>query len=514
MKAPHDYKSWPLHVKFVSPCKIDEVVSHMSQVQVEAFLEFAQFFEKEFLASVPRKTTTVVDLSEDDLDLLIAAGLLVHVPQEWLPYGLGMKLYSVPEVAKRRRRWIVHTVDINAFVDAPAVSFLPLNDLIEDGLQGGRCFTVDAAAYYHQFAIPADSQKYYSFMSVRGPLALSSIATGQRHSVGYAQNVSRFVLHRAIANVEGSSKDSKEAYIDNFRYRTLSEQRFGQAVDAFYEECSTFGIQINEEYDDVRNNIQNEYDFRGVHFSNKSVTNTSKTKDKLIQARHDISAQLDIRTAISIFGLCVFASTVAALPLAPYYYVYKYIRRRSQQISTGSRSPAGDACIWPAIVSTWQTWIDRLIVAVRLSTPQPESVIVSDASKSGWGAIWFHDGIISYVADVWTAQEQLWPICELEALAAYRGLLRMEVGPQPILLAIDNTTAKDALRNSRSRSFHLNAVVGSILAGWCVARIIWISTARNPSDVLSRGRLCDPESLRLHPLHQLASALGFGKDKK
>jgi hypothetical protein len=316
------------------------------------FQKYWWFFTPEALTSVPRSGESIVDISAEDLEFLHRCGLLLK--NQFEPtLGLKMHIFTVPEVAKRRRRLIIHTIDINNFYDCPSTAFQRIEICIEETTAGSSWFA-DAAAYYHQFKLPTESLPFFTFATPFGNFTLTTIATGQRHAPGAAQCLSSFLLRHTATTVASLDKDgdfdmksmTHSAYIDNFRMTTSNRSLSELSASVFITVCTDFGVTINESLPTIIANMSKSNDFRGVRFNvipeltdvpqpnssfiidkGPSVSQTTKTIEKLRQILdRDLPEVRNwaMSTAESIFGLLIFASAVIQLDIARFFYVYKF----------------------------------------------------------------------------------------------------------------------------------------------------------------------------------------------
>ena len=459
----------------------------MDHERREQYNLFRSFFEEPFLASVPHVHVSRIDLTNQQIDFLVSVGLFEPCDESELSFGLGVHIFLVEETMKKRFRLIVHTRDINDFVEVvPSVSFIDIQHTIAEGLKGLPTYTADIKAYYHQIKIDDCCRKYYSFRTPRGVFHLTTVATGQRQCVGRAQLLALTILQHSTT----SALESSEAYVDNFRAIHFSELIVTQFQKQFCALCKSLRVTLNP--DEVT--TAGEYEYRGVLFRQRenvppSVHVAEKTRGKLTIALKALESyeSWTMHDALSVFGLCVYASCILQLPTAQYYYVYKFIRRK------GTLDLKEPAKIWPSIVDPWKTWIHQLLshpgrTAMTHHDENDVYTVVTDASTTGYGGYVFFRGEILTVAGKWFPPFIGAHINELEAVSLKITLVRTVPRYAPVNIFIDNTTVKFCLAKRRSKSFRINGIVGFIAANWTILHCSYISSKSNIADHLSRGQ--------------------------
>lgn len=448
----------------------------------QEYAKWTAYFQRPFLQTVACTFTTEVSLSKQQLQFLLEVGLLRHCPQTFLDNALGMKIFTVVEWAKKRLRLIVHTVDINnctEVTDGPP--FEPLQTMIEDGLRTSleQVWTQDIAAYYHQFPLEPDAQPFYSFMTELGPLCLTTIATGQRQCVPRAQLAAQAIATKA--QLPG------RPYIDNFR--SLSP-KFHETAVSFHTICTVLNVTLNATLEETLQAIGKPYEFRGVLFQEGTAHLAPKTKMKLMTAHKALqfAQQWTLHDVQSVFGLCIYATSILRSPTSSLYHIFKFVRRRCNQITDANAL----AHMWPSIVQPWRLWIEQLCSHPgRTIFPPglPEYTVVSDASRTGYGGYAFMNGSMSAVGGKWHLWTQRMPICELEALALKITLERLVPLGASVTCRIDNMSVKGALEKGRSRSFWLNQHIAELTQKWHIKEVQYVRSADNIADPISRGEL-------------------------
>eukprot|EP00331_Platyophrya_macrostoma_P001100 CAMPEP_0176405114 /NCGR_PEP_ID=MMETSP0127-20121128/166_1 /TAXON_ID=938130 /ORGANISM="Platyophrya macrostoma, Strain WH" /LENGTH=403 /DNA_ID=CAMNT_0017784153 /DNA_START=321 /DNA_END=1529 /DNA_ORIENTATION=+ len=394
-------------------------------------------------------------------------------------------IFSVPEVAKRRRRVILHTVDINkqSYPDNPEgirpieIAHTSIADLISTHGLVYFAVTLDAAAYYNQFALDEPSRNFYTFEFKERQFRLATIPTGQRHCVAMAETINR-AKSRGLQTPVGT-----DTYIDNFIFFDTNPKVLSTFTSIFMEVCRNVNVTLNEE---VAPTPQQTFEFRGIEFGlnkqhNRTFRTTEKTREKLRSARQVLQdPQATMRQTLGLFGLCIYTSFVVNWETHSYYHIFKYIRRR------GTEQLEAPADIWESIKPLWDSWIQSLLSAKR-NAPHydgraPIFHVFSDASLSGFGHVIFQDGqCVDSGGGVWDEHERKHHINILEAMALRRAVLRTPPGAHCHCI-VDNTSLMYALQKGRSRNYLANQIVGSISDSRTILSTSYIASADNPAD--------------------------------
>jgi hypothetical protein len=106
----------------------------MSREDREQYDKASGYFLPTFLEKVPQSgLPTRIDLDPDQVRFLVDVGLFERFHGD-TSKALAMHIFLVDECAKKRKRLIIHTMDINAFTEETVdVSFN--RNFVEDGLQ-------------------------------------------------------------------------------------------------------------------------------------------------------------------------------------------------------------------------------------------------------------------------------------------------------------------------------------------------------------------------------------------
>jgi hypothetical protein len=348
--ATSEHADLPLHVKEVPPLSwaiADHLVSkHLGKTP------WAQLWSKLVLPLRDAFTTAAMHgnnvemvecrLAMQDIEVLVSKGYLVEIALDQVKSCC--QSFTVLELAKGRRRWILHPAIFNYISEAdPAIcqekaGLFPLPTKIIDRVRThtvAACF--DFAWFFGQFSMPTEVAQFFCLRKGRRAWAPTTVPTGARQPPLAAQ-----ILCKAlVAEVRSRTSvlfDSDE-FIDNIRFVANSLEDLDTVSKVFVEVCKESAITINHEV--LRGQ---DYTFLGMKFNHSlhTVELGDKTRTKLQQLTTSW-ATMSWEACQSLFGVLVFASSVLGLHRARFYYIYKFMRKRS-------RWPHVEAHVWK---STW-----------------------------------------------------------------------------------------------------------------------------------------------------------------
>lgn len=427
-------------------------------------------------------------LSEGDITDLLDAGLIVAL-QPGAAVGGGLRVFTVPEILKRRRRLIRHTTAHNRRgIPREAKTVLPTQTTLRARLwQGTDASCVDAMAFYDSIELEPAARSAYVFSWRGTQYAITTIPTGQRESCGLAQLLMQWCCGGLDADV----------WIDNIRlvrkHGTTLDQHKAH-ITTIYERAARLGIVFNEPLASAIRPKQ-QYEFLGVVYDHqaKTIALGAKTAMKLQQIEQSAFPQT-YGEAIAVLGVALYAESVLRpkLDKSRLYYVLKNFRRRARQLPEAD----DDAGLWRSNVDSFIEWLAELTLNkpryVDDTQAPPHVDIFTDATPAGWGAIIMTASSIRVLAGAWPQRLANAHINELEAAAVVMALANARLPRETrIRLAIDNTSALGAVNKGSSPSYRLNEAVAhirSIVAAkrWTIMRAEYIKSADNPADWLSR----------------------------
>ena len=128
-----------------------------------------------------------------------------------------------------------------------------------------------------------------------------------------------------------------------------------------------------------------------------------------------------------------------------------------------------------------------------ISHGNPDIVITTDASLTGWGAVYENQS----TGGLWSVGEKTNNINALELLTVFSGLKCYAKTATNIHIRImtDNTTAVSTINHMGTCHSDVCNTIGKDIWKWCIDRNIWISAAHIPGKM---NVLADMESRRIN----------------
>ena len=473
---------------------------------------YIKFMNTIFDPPCPSSVTKVSSITAEDLSLLLDSGLY----QRWEgPVPLISRnntLFDIADAAKVRRRHIMWPKDVNEAVHrSNFVSKIPDTleaALLPSSLKFIKCY--DLVRGFYQVSLPASVRAQYA-VRVRTPDgAVCTIApTRLPMGVSYAPDVLQGLLIAIVDEIESTFPGVKGfVFIDNVRLAAPTPELLESASDYWDRRAEEEGIVYRPEPTETF--LGMDFDFQSTDGDTFPVRPSQKSRDAIQSQRSLLDADSPEFGAVrELFSRCVYAARVMRLPLAKYYAIFKFMRRH---LSKGT-SPTARINIWSSALGTWKAWIKLILSAKFVAHPvagdADPSILFTDASLSGWGAVLVHDNGIFEAAGRWPRSKPFksGDMGMLETAAVRRAAFsfrRHLANAKAISVVVDSTTAGFALAKGASPSFAVNQeVLGTLaeLPGHAHISTSYIRSEDNPADGPSRGKSFS--------LGQLSSAVGL-----
>ena len=333
----------PLHLKNPPMISLEKLRSFMNEETSFWFEKSYAYFDAHAKLPLLTSQSSRCLLSKADIKALLGANLIRPIPEQdvcgWV------STFSVEEKGIRRR-WIVHPRQFNNNFPADILpSHLALGDVgdVISESSGYLFATVaDFASYYHQFPVHASTQKYFCFMFEGSAYACKTICTGATVCPNVGQLASITVAKEAIRR-SGVREVVVHVVIDNIRFLTKTEREAQNIASHFVNICQESSITINKDELFV---AVTTYDFLGCKFEHGErsglYVSLAERFIKKLPLTHGLQ-HVTLRAVLKLFGKLIYGFRVLALPLAKYYYIYKFMRRR---VNCLLDAPAN---VWPSI---------------------------------------------------------------------------------------------------------------------------------------------------------------------
>ena len=413
------------------------------------------------------------ELEAKDISDLLAAGLIERAHA----VNGTVITFKVEEALKLRCRWVVFPKEIN--MEYPLDVKIPL-EFIGDVVNNSKfsyAATADIVSCFHHFPLPVEARSYFVFFFDDVPYQITTIPTGGRHPPLIAQLATKTLALGPVQEMQHVT-----VYVDNVRFGGEDLPTVRNAMRWFLHRASQCHFKVNVEL-----NGGTIYDFLGIHFehlhnqderlqvnlASKFITKTQNT---------GLNPTPSLREVVALFSRLMYGSVILGVRTHKFYVVFKFLRRRIGW-------PLDDDCrIWTTAATAIEDWrIEVLRNSPRcvVSAPQAYSVVFSDASLTGWGAVAFRsDGRSLVVAGRWPPSLVNDSINVLELRAVVNALDSLDTDFY-VLLYVDNTTALYNVSKGRSRNFTANNLVGHLDTSRILG-VFYVSSENNPADGPSR----------------------------
>lgn len=499
----------PLHVKHVPKINwtaaqelIREHAPELQEIFVESIKYFLSGDAVRALGGLGRQGDTCF-LSDEDIIILISAGLIVEVSTA---KKSNCKTFTVSEISKNRRRWILHPIVLNDATEEdewfwliPDLDLFPSVEQVIEAVTDEAAVCFDFAAFFHSLPVSHDE---FVFTGPKGrKYAAQTVPTGSRQAPLAAQILTKALARAAIkdAGVD-QTKVRTHCWIDNVRF-TGHAEILRVVAASFRRIVSSIDIVISEDSD-----ITTQYTFLGIEFTHSgeatgSVRLSEKARTKLTEwiNQCDEDVPISYLAIEKVLGVCLWGQQVIQ-PNSNYYYVIKFYRRKVHvfnQMFTSSAQGAMalEVTIWTDARNQWKQWATDLL-ATRLVKYQPENehqlLLTTDASNSGFGGVLRSRYGVQVFFGKWSESELKHHINLKELIALRIGVLAFREQMKEadaVHLRVDNTTVIGRYnRLCPPKCFIASQELGKIknILHGKQTTISYVQSACNEADFLSR----------------------------
>jgi hypothetical protein len=489
MELAKEMKTWPIHAKLIGRIELDALSSiSASQTTLTAWQHEIQWLRNDDIyAAVPILDATNIPVARYKrpwLKQLLECGVISPIAPENVRGHV--KMFAVPEEAKKRFRSIKHTVAINQYCGRETltpVSFPTKKDIANFVNQGDCFIALDFAAYYDQFTLSPEISTRMCFGFDNRTYCLKTLPMGQRQAVAIANAATQLLL-----DFDKHSQACR-SIIDNIIFVGTHEQVVHDAW-IFIQRCKQVNATLNEV--DVQSATQEEIsklvkitgDWAGIHldFSNKTVCLMEKAITKTTNSWQN-QENWTWRDYAAHVGLLFWAWNILDIPVSEFFDVLRFNSMIGKAITalqppplpdgTYPKNPAWEfkACIWPHVLPVLEIWTKLVLKnSPRFIRPlsSPQLLIECDASGIGYGYVSYNietDELFSWGMQWTEADKRIhglklgkstysepmgMRLCIQHALSRNKKVSNIAVGT-------DNTVTEASYnRGFNSHSFHIN----------------------------------------------------------
>lgn len=281
-------------------------------------------------------STPTTSLTKGQVELLVQKGLLKaaeeHTVRAWC------SAFPLPEHHKKRRRLITEPSLNKVCLDQGAMQLASVEQVIEGVARTATATLLDFPWFYGQVTIEDDCQAYYGVKTAFGTFVLTTVPTGSRQCPALAHQLTHSLVIKTVRQFEKPNiVVLGDAYIDNIRFCGPPAVVIAM-MQWFKDETRKVGITLNAEDNDMAVAMST-YDFLGIQCfhdnANPAVALTQKTLAKLdcMLFRNEVNLEVTpqlftLRDLLQMMGLLVWCSRILKIHMAPFYYFFKFVRRR------------------------------------------------------------------------------------------------------------------------------------------------------------------------------------------
>jgi len=448
---------------------------------------------------------------DEEVQKLIAKRVVEPVQTGEL--GFYSHLFLVP---KKDGSWrpIIDLSSLNRHLVIPSFTMETPETIRTSTLQGDWAVSIDLRDAYFHLPVRESDRKYLSF-SYKGEVwRFKNLCFGLATAPYFFTKVmTEFQRILSLQDV------SIHVYLDDWLIRSLDREKLIRQTATVLTLCQELGLMVNWDKSDLT--PKQDYVFLGYRFENLSHR-VFPSEDRIVKILSLVntfrtSQVLPVRIWSSLIGL--LGSVDKIIPGGRLKIRTLQTHRRSQW----KQIDDPDFHRWLEIAPTlktdlaWWTITGNWVRGVPTLPPNPDVVIYTDASNSGWGA---HTESRRYhLSGKWTEPQRQLHINLLELKAVVLAVTTWETMCQgkTVLIATDNRTVVAYLNHGGgTRSPGLNLVAVQFLT-WCLSRNLVLRARHIPgqlnvlADELSRkGTLVSSEwTLNQQEFHRLVNLADF-----
>jgi len=477
---PLSLNSDPLHLKDVPTINVQQLDS--LKVEDAEVLERWRRVSRWITVApkdIHRGRTVEARMTADEVALMVALGHAELTSEGKVKSTVNVFPHAEP--FKKRRRLIKHTKAFNDFFGKEVLEKITLlhgRSLTDSVHDGTFAVCMDYSAWFDQIELADEVRDYNCFCHEGKWYRLTRLAMGMRTAVDVAHTATQLIASFSVA--DGVRCD---VYIDNIRFLGNSRQDVIKAAATFITRSRAVNATINEVPDLEEDSmvaaerlVASEGDFLGVHFDyvNKTVKVTEKTITKLRTMREVlVNGTPSHRNFLALFGLLFFIQQVTRAHAASHYYSLKEYSETARRLQGNPSLLETPYRCSPSRMHGILQWVDSAlrneasVVRQERKPGEARYVLVTDASKRGWGAL-LYDQLTGQVFTQHCKWDQRWSgrqwssWAESEAIAQALLAFFPDGLSDAVDILSDSTAAVGAFTKGYSLKYSVNQSVGKV----------------------------------------------------
>jgi hypothetical protein len=499
LPSTDEEKAAPLHSGLVELMRLEKIMSRMNEDTLRRFRHLLDLAFPSDLVSVPAKAAWAVPLPDADCEQLCRDDIVEETDEgeiTCIPFSV-----SESKAGTLRRRFILWPKWLNDLIYKKGYTpRVPLQhgstylDAVCDEAATVRDFKLG----FFGLPIPEYARKNFRFQSANGKFyQMTRLPMGHVCAPELMQIVSSVVAGLpSHCHPEYSLTGGRiDVWIDNLR--ASGSHDFAQRAAKFFDSTAAL-VNATWKAEDSFSDVQT-YTFIGVlwRHDKRTVEVSQKVLNKLPEVAPD---KITLRELEALAGRLVWSAGVLRIPLARFYFLLKWMRRKLNALNRGKATedslvPLPDHAREELTEFLTQCRSPAHIHPVD-KKDAPMTLFV-DASTKGWGAV-----LVSHVQQVlvagalWTKEYTHRDIAALEAQAISNAVTSFAdslAQASDIVVVVDNTSTLAGLRKGIAKAPLVNAALLPALEGIKSLGIPvstrYIRSADNVADAKSRGEV-------------------------
>lgn len=508
----------PIHAKCVGRLRIDSITHLIHEFHprhehqwtaLRRFIEDVNLYERALQQTKKHHRVSPAALSQQDVERMLQARIIAKLHEP--PLGT-VRMFSVNELAKHRRRPITWTRDLNElFGNGPSISLPQARHLVQSVTLYSWGLVADLKGWFFQIPLSDKVSRCHAFKGPDGQhYRCMTLPMGQRCSPGVAHFIASLmaaeVMRRTTEHGVPQGAVVVNVYIDNFRFLSNTPRYLGLAAKELLAVCALVGATLNEKAAQLLPRQQ--YVFLGIDFDHvhRRVRCDRMKIERFRESLQPID-QWTVHQMLMVFGKLFHFATLRDLgsTMNEHFFALKFFRRRVSALCKGRLSFESSANVWPSVRHLIADWIRHALMNDWFYPPTQEgsqarspTFVFSDASNHGYGyVIWRPGEMPFWGGGTWTTEKRGTHINILEAEAAciaLRSFTQRTKEKQNVMLLLDNTSAQHTFSKGYSPSWGMNEAArrarqviqdSTVFASLEIGRVA--GGENNPADAPSRG---------------------------